>query len=259
MGSLNLNLKSQPIMRIHILLFIGFLTLLSCQKEKFNVDQFHSIIPIVEIEEQEEWDKNPNWFQLKEGEGYRNYFRYNDHIYLGSRNIKNKPIDATAKDFWILSGTEYAKDKYYFFHPIGTSICANSRKCGCYCYFEDYIIGKFNVDDFVYLGEQYISNKDSIYFKGVVMKNVDAKSFQIHQFENKPNVTSSLTGEDAFDKFATDKNNVFMNDQILDEINSEGFYLEYDSINTQFFIGDSTKKYQYLFSGILIESNSYNF
>ncbi|MEL6193233.1 MAG: DKNYY domain-containing protein, partial [Bacteroidota bacterium] len=93
---------------------------------------------------------------------------------------------------------------------------------------------------FVYLGKDYATDGENVYFRGELIESADGKTFKV------------IDGPEFF-YFGVDHNNVFKHDEIFEEADPATFYFDRDDKRTigteyehKYIIGDKNKEWLYV-------------
>lgn len=150
------------------------------------------------------------WISLNEKEKVDGYTKIDNWIYGGEIACNIEPLkNIDVKTFQVLPGTEYAKDKNNVYFPLET-ICIDYKDCGV-CYFDQIIIEGANPKTFRYLGKEYATDDNLVFFRGVRLNGADGKTFKV------------IEGPEYF-YFATDKNQVYKHNQVFSKADPSTFY-----------------------------------
>jgi len=189
------------------------------------------------VDKTAEYEKS--WVSLKEKESIDGYTRIGDSIFGGEIACNIEPLKGIdIETFIILAGTKYAKDKNNVYYPIGVG-CIDYEDCGV-CYFSEIIMERASPESFKYLGKEYATDGQNVYFRGELMPNADGKTFKV------------INGPEFF-FFATDKNYVYKHNDIFNNADSKTFY--YDKTDKRnivreyehrFIIGDRNKEWEFI-------------
>lgn len=191
------------------------------------------------INRTEEFKAKLEWKALNNKESVDKYTRIGDSIFGGEIACNIKPLSGIdIKSFRVLAGTKYAKDINNVYYPIEIN-CVDYEDCGV-CYFENIIVKHANSKTFKYLGNDYATDGNNIFFRGKLIQNADAASFKV------------IDGPEYF-YFATDKANVYIHNRILQNIDAETFYYDKldkrnisDKYGSVFIIGDKNKEWEFI-------------
>lgn len=152
------------------------------------------------------------WKVLTEGQRVNHFRMHKGQVYCGELGCGAEPISVDTETFRVWEDTDYAKDKNNVYYPIKL-VCIDYEKCGvCYC--DTFIILEANPATFTYLGHDYSTDGDRVYFRGENIKKADAATFKV--FDGA-----------EFMFFATDKNNVYMHNKVFEAADPRTFV--YDS------------------------------
>lgn len=196
-----------------ILLFtvVGILLILTLYTlKKIGVFGFYK--PEGVIDKTEEYVKiNSGWIKLPHKVCIDGYTRIDDDIYCGEINCDVDPMSGIDEEtFEVYPGAGYARDKYYIYYPIEV-FCFDGTNCGvCFC--SKYIVIA-DRKSFEYLGNGYAKDRNSAFFRGEIIQNADALTFEI--VCNLRHVY-----------LAKDKNHVFRFDNILKDATPATFNVD---------------------------------
>lgn len=191
------------------------------------------------IDKTNELSRKNIWTSLNDKESVDGFTRIGDSIYGGEIDCNISPIKyIDIKSFKVLAGTKYAKDKNHVYYPLGVP-CVDFTDCGV-CYYDKIIIEKANPTTFKYLSKDYATDGKYIFFRGQLLQGADALTFKV------------IDGPQFF-YFATDKNNVYIHDDIFKEAEQSTFYYAKDDPRNKvsdfenvYIIADKNNKWKYI-------------
>jgi hypothetical protein len=218
-------------MRIVTILVIILLSILiSCKHQYFTPTNIKN--------RTKEFAGNNTWIALNDKEQIDGYTRIGNNIYGGEIACDVKPLkDIDINSFQVLPGTQYAKDKNHVYYPLET-ICEDYTDCGV-CHYTDIIIRQANPATFRYLGKEYATDGNIVFFRGQLLQGADGASFKV------------IDGPEFF-FFAVDKNKVYKHNDIFAAADPATFYFDKDNSNnvltefgSKYIITDKNKVWEY--------------
>ena len=167
------------------------------------------------------------------------FTRVGDSIYGGEIACSVAPMkEPDLETFKVLAGTSYARDKRYVYYPIRI-LCVDFVDCGV-CYFKETIVKNAKPGKFVYLGKDYATDRENVYFRGELMEDADGKTFKV------------IEGPEFF-YFGVDQHHVFKHDEIFEKADPATFYFDRDDKRTidtksehKYIIGDVNNEWLYV-------------
>ena len=212
--------------------FIVLIGNCNCQNQYFE--------PKGIVERTEEYKScEESWIVLKDKERADGYTRIGDSIFGGEIACNVKPLNnIDIGSFRVLAGTKYARDKKHIYYPIEIT-CIDYEDCGV-CYYEKYIVKNAIPETFRYLGKEYSTDGQNIYFRGELIPGADGKTFKV------------INGPEYF-FFGTDKNHVYNHNNKFKNADPLTFYYDRnDSRNVcsefdiKYVIGDKNKEWLFI-------------
>ena len=191
------------------------------------------------IDRTEEFSGKNIWVSLNDKERIDGYTRIGNSIFGGEIACNIEPLkNIDIETFQVLAGTQYAKDKNNVYYPIEIP-CIDLVDCGV-CFYSRIIVEEANPTDFEYLEKDYATSGNMVFFRGILLKSADGETFKV------------IEGPRYF-YFATDKNNVYNHNKIVEGADPSTFYYDdTDSRNViseifnKYIIGDKNNKWEYL-------------
>jgi hypothetical protein len=178
------------------------------------------------------------WTSLNDKERIDGYTRIGDSIFGGEIACNIEPLkNIDVKTFKVLAGTKYAQDTNHVYYPIEI-LCVDYRDCGV-CYYDKIVIENVQPKNFRYLGKDYATDGNLVFFRGRLLEGADGQTFKV------------IDGP-IFFYFATDKNHVYKHDQIFIEADPLTFYYnkndkrnKVSEIENRYIIADKNNVWEY--------------
>lgn len=142
--------------KLILIIFIQ-LTFISCknQAKYFEAKEI--------IDKTEELKDKLEWTTLNNKERIDGYTKIGDSIFGGEIACNVKPLNGIdIKSFKVLAGTKYAKDNIHVYYPLEIP-CVDYEDCGV-CYYGKIIIDNANPRTFKYLGKDYATDGENVFF-----------------------------------------------------------------------------------------------
>ncbi len=204
----------------------------------FGQNKYYEPSGIVDKTEYYKLDSS-HWVTINNKERIDGYTRIGDSIFGGEIACNIEPLkELDLETFKVLTGTKYAKDKNHVYYPLVIS-CDDNIDCGV-CYYAKIIVENASSETFKYLGKEYATDVENVYFRGELIKEADGITFKV------------IDGPEFF-YFATDKNNVYKHDSVFEKADPSTFYYDKDDKRTidkefehKYIIGDKNNEWVYV-------------
>lgn len=178
--------------------------------------------------------KEDKWEKLNNQERIGDFTRIDSVIFCGEIYCDVDPMkNVDVNTFQVIPRANYAKDKNFVYYPISLS-CIDYFDCGvCYC--DEYVIKNANPNSFKYLGKDYATDEDLVFFRGKLLKEADGKTFEV------------IEGGGPYSCFAKDKNHVYKREEIFPVADAASFYVDKDDPRNIFkiIIGDKDHEWEF--------------
>ncbi|MBO6792411.1 MAG: DKNYY domain-containing protein [Balneolaceae bacterium] len=117
-----------------------------------------------------------NWEPLDEGDTLEVYVHLNDQIHLGNPSFEITSLpEAHINTFQVWTDSNYARDSLHVYYPIETDCIVIDEQTVCYA--TEYIIENANSSTFRYLGNDYGTDGNELFFKGKVLRGSNDEGF----------------------------------------------------------------------------------
>lgn len=168
------------------------------------------------------------WISLSQKEFSGDYLKLDGKTYCGSLKCFTTPLIVDSATFQVLFSTTYSRDKNAVY-SYNSQICPDCSDCcgGCSC--EMFIVKNANPNTFRILNGPYATDGEYIYFYGLLINNIDYKSFKI-----------VIANE--FIALSIDKNHVYFGDEVFDKADPLTFYFDEKDIRNNYKIDDNRLK-----------------
>ena len=185
-----------------------------------------------------EFSGRNEWASLNDKERVDGYTRIGDSIFGGEIACNVKPLnDIDVKTFKVLAGTKFAKDINHIYYPLAEH-CIDYMDCGV-CYYAKIVVENAKPSTFRYLGKEYATDGDNVYFRGELLQGADGATFKV------------IDGPEFF-FFATDKQHVYRHDQVFSGADPATFHLakddprnDFSQYGSKYIIADKNKVWEY--------------
>ena len=117
-----------------------------------------------------------SWMPLSEGDTLEVYVRLENQIHLGDPAFEVTRIpEAHLSTFQVWTDSNYARDSLNVYYPIETECIVVDGKTACYA--TSYIVEGAVAPTFRYLGNEYGTDGNELYFRGKILRGSNNEGF----------------------------------------------------------------------------------
>lgn len=117
-----------------------------------------------------------NWMPLAEGDTIEVYVHLNQKIHLGDPSFEiTEILEAHPPTFQVWTDSEYARDSLHVYYPIETECMVIEEQTVCFA--TSYIIEGAQASSFRYLGNEYGTDGNELYYRGKVRTGNNNENF----------------------------------------------------------------------------------
>ncbi len=117
-----------------------------------------------------------NWMPLTEGDTLEVYVHLNKKIHLGDPSFEITQIpEAHLSTFQVWTNSNYARDSLHVYYPIETECAVVEEQTVCFAI--SYIVEGAEASTFRYLGNEYGTDGNELYYRGEVRTGNNNESF----------------------------------------------------------------------------------